>query len=66
MMCAKFLEFSTASPFPHMDLICVKKLMQPPLLRPLFHDPPPMRTSYLEVPTLIMESAAQNFFHIMK
>ena len=38
---------------PHLELIYMIKLSQPPLLRPLFHDPLPplMRTSYLEAPS---------------
>ena len=51
MMSAKFLDF--LKPLPtclHMKLICSIRFMQPPVLRPLFHDPPPMWTSYLEAP----------------
>ena len=39
-------------PCQHLELICSMKFTQPPLLRPLFHEPSPplMRTSYLDAP----------------
>ena len=42
--------FDPLPPCLHLDLIYTIKFTQPLLLRPLFHDPPPMRTSYLEAP----------------
>ena len=51
MMSEIFLAFLTPSlPCPHLDLIYIMKFAQPPLLHPLFHDFPPMWTSYLEAP----------------
>ena len=41
MMSAKFLDFCPLPPCPHLDLIYTINFNQPPLLRPLFHDPPP-------------------------
>ena len=48
MTSATFLDFLT-----HLEVIYTIEFTQPPLQRPLFHDPPPaqpMRTSYLEAP----------------
>ena len=39
MTAATFVSFLT--PCPHLELICRIKFTQPPLLRPLFHDPHP-------------------------
>ena len=51
MTSAEFSDFLTPSPpYLQVELICSIKFTQPPLLRPLFHDPPSMRTSYLEPP----------------
>ena len=38
MMSTKFLDFLSPPPCPHLELINTIKFMQPPLLRPLFHD----------------------------
>ena len=48
---AKFLSFLTLYPLVRIWIYTIK-FTQPPLLRPLFHDPfpPPIRTSYLEAP----------------
>ena len=46
-----FRFFDPLPPCPHLELICSIKFTQPLLLRPLFHDPPPMGTSYLDAPS---------------
>ena len=47
MMSAKFWAFWPPPPCPHLDLIYTMKFMQPPLLRPLIHDPfPPLRCGH--------------------
>ena len=43
-----FGYFDPLPPCPHLDLICSIKFTYPPLLRLLFHNPPPpMQTSYM-------------------
>ena len=42
--------FDLLPPCPHLVLTYTLKFTQPPLLHLLFHDPPLMRTSYLEAP----------------
>ena len=46
----KFEIFRHPSPCTDWLLIYAKKSMQPPLLRPLFHDPPPRRTYFADAP----------------
>ena len=52
MTSTKFWDFLTPSPL--FAFYYTIRFTQPPLLRPLFHDPPPppMRTSYLEAPSV--------------
>ena len=60
MTFAKFLDFLTPSPCPHLELIHATKLTQPHFLCPLFHDAPLprlMRTSYMHAP-LISKTAS--------
>ena len=63
MMSAKFSDFLTPSPCLHLELISTIKFTQPPLLHPLFHDPPPplMRISYLEAPSVIQGREKKEF-----
>ena len=50
-MSTKMLDLSPPPPpCPHLEMIYTVKFIQPLLLRPLFHDPPTMRTSYLDAP----------------
>ena len=53
MMSAKVLGVWTPSHLPAFGSDLYYKIMQPPLLHPIFHDPPSpalMRTSHLEAP----------------
>ena len=45
-----FAFYDPLPPCPHLDLIYTMKFIQPPSLRLLFHEPPPMWTSYLDAP----------------
>ena len=40
-ICKIFGFFHPLSPCPHLNQFCSMKFRQPPLVRPLFHDPPP-------------------------
>ena len=50
MMSTKFSAFLTPPLCLHLELLYTIKFTQPPLLPPIFHDPPPMQTSYLKAP----------------
>ena len=47
--------FDPLPPYLHLELFYTKKFTEPPLLRPLFHEPLPlMRTSYLDAPYVMI------------